>query len=165
MPRSNMPFARGPRRSPCRSNREAALLITLFLILAGAIGCDRQGKDETEPAASDRPPTETEVRETIERVLSEIYATDGASGAASAGVAFTFGSIQVAPKTEKQVEWGSPAREVYPVRVPVTVRASYRNYPGAPAWERTTERGVRSDDVFLFYKDPFSTWTFKTGKP
>ena len=148
-----------------RASRWTFRLFLLTALQLAATACPGDTADDADASATGGPPTEAEIQATIERVFSEQYATDAASGATSAGIELTFGSIQVGAQTQAQVEWGESARDVYPVRVPVTVRASYRNYPGAPAWERTSERGVRSNDVFLFYRDPFGEWTFKTGSP
>jgi hypothetical protein len=103
-------------------------------------------------------PTETEIRETIERVFHETYYQDyGFAKVASA--TFEISNIQIGKSTLVQVEYGKDAQPVIPVRAIVKVHVTYSNNSS----DRNVTRGESTDDTFLFYRNAFGKWTFKTG--
>ena len=105
------------------------------------------------------PPTEAEIKATIEKAFKETYGQDY-GGAKLKEVTITFPSApQIGSQTKTQVGRGEEARPVWPVKIPVKITVTYSNNPSS----RNVERGVKSDDVFFFYKDAFNAWNFRTG--
>lgn len=105
------------------------------------------------------PPTEAEVKQTVQIFLTEVYGkNDG--GAVFKDITLDFGAIEVGKVMQKQMDVGGVTRSVYPVKVPVKITVTFSNNPTIHTWQR----GERSDDVFFFYKDGFDKWTFRTGQ-
>ena len=123
------------------------------LLTATMTSCNRQGDRQTAGAA----PGEEEIKQTIERQFTQTYLQNSGNAIADK-VSIAFGPIQVGSATERAPEFCT-LKTVYPVKVTVTVTVTYSNNPTV----RTVTRGSTSDDVFLFYKDEFNAWTFKTG--
>jgi hypothetical protein len=128
-------------------------LIGCALLTATMTSCNRQGDRQAAGAA----PSEEEIKQAIERQFTETYLQNSGNAVADK-VSLGFGPIQVGSATQKAPEFGA-LKTVYPVKVTVTITVTYSNNPTV----RTVTRGNRSDDVFLFYKDEFNAWTFKTG--
>jgi hypothetical protein len=104
-------------------------------------------------------PTEAEIKTTIEKSFKETYGVDY-GGAKFDKVAITFsGPPQIGASVSKQMGRGEDARTVWPVKIPVKIKVTYSNNSTV----RDLERGVKSDDVFFFYKDGFDAWNFRTG--
>ncbi len=105
------------------------------------------------------PPSEAEIKATIEKSFKETYGADY-GGANFDKVLITFpGPAQTGASVNKQMGRGEEARPVWPVKIPVKITVTYSNNPTV----RNVERGVKSDDVFFFYKDAFNAWNFRTG--
>lgn len=62
------------------------------------------------------PPTEAEVRQTIEKGFTDVYLKDDFNARADQ-IFFEFGPIQVGEVVQKQMGLGEAPRPVYPVRV------------------------------------------------
>lgn len=134
-----------------------ALLIALGLGLGGA-ALSRFGVHGK--SAGGGCPSEAEVRETIQRKFHELYFEDYGLAKVQE-VTIDIGEIKFGEMTRLQVEYGRDAEPVCPVHVVVHVHVSYSNNPSP----RDLTRGERDDDTFLFYKDGFGRWTFRTGTP
>lgn len=102
------------------------------------------------------PPTEAEVKKSIEKAFSETYVDPVVWKITKATC--EFGPIKFGKQTSKQVQWGKAAEPVWPVKVEVKVT----QFRGDKVY-KTITRGSASDDIFLFYKDAFDEWKFKTG--
>ncbi len=132
-----------------KRNAPVRMLALLPVLLAGASACG--GPDFP-------PPSEAEVRETIEAAFTETYLVDDLNAVADR-ISFDFGAIQVGEVVRKQMGLGEEARPVYPVKAPVDITVTYSNNPTV----RRVERGDMRNDVFFFYRDGFGEWTFRTG--
>jgi hypothetical protein len=110
-------------------------------------------------AENESAPTEAEVKETIEKKFTENYASDyGNAKFDKVRIEFT-GPVQVGRQVKKEVNSTDGVQSVWPVKAPVKITVTYSNNPSV----RTVQRGVKSDDVFFFYRDAFDAWTFRTG--
>ncbi len=108
---------------------------------------------------ADAPPTEAEVKASIEKSFKETYGVDyGMAKFDKCTITFT-GPAQIGTVVNKQTGRGEEAKPVWPVKIPVKIKVTYSNN----ATVRDLERGVKSDDVFFFYKDAFNAWNFRTG--
>ena len=133
------------------SERWRWFAITLFcgLLLSACSGGSKSGG----------PPTEAQIKAAIEKDFKETYGVDY-GGAKFDKVTITFpGSPQIGASVNKQMGRGEEARPVWPVKVPVKIKVTYSNNSTV----RDLDRGVKSDDVFFFYKDSFDAWNFRTG--
>lgn len=121
-------------------------LVSAVLVATG-LGCNRNGP-------GGRGPTEAEVKETIQRVLTQQYAYPLA-GPSPTNVSFQFGPIQFGKPIDKSVLRLSNALgdRAYPVKVRVLITFTFAN-----GYHPTYERGGKPDDVFYFYVDEFSKW-------
>ena len=102
------------------------------------------------------PPTEAEVKQSIQKAFTETYVDPKVWKITR--ITCEFGPVRFGQQVQKQVQWGKSAEPVWPVKVEVKVT----KYRGDQAYQTIT-RGDKSDDVFLFYKDAFGDWKFKTG--
>jgi hypothetical protein len=134
-------------------HRWSARLLGCILLTATLTSCNRQGD---RPAAGGAP-SEDEIKQTIQRLFTETYLQNSGNAIADK-VGLAFGPIQVGSATQMAPVIGE-LKTVYPVKVTVTITVTYSNNPEV----RTVTRGAKSDDVFLFYKDEFNSWTFRTG--
>lgn len=134
-------------------------VLGVVLSLLGGFALSRLG-NRVKSGGGSGCPTEAEVRETIQRKFHELYYEDYGS-AKVAEATIEVGDISFGEMTNLQVEYGRDAEPVCPVHTVVHVHVSYSNNPSA----RDLTRGERDDDTFLFYKDGFGRWTFKTGTP
>lgn len=130
----------------CRRLAHAVTLLVIVLTLLAGCG----------PAFE--PPTEQEIRQTIEKTFTEIYFVKDFNAIPDT-ITFEFGQIQIGDIVEKQMGSGEFARPVYPVKAPLTLTVTYSNNPSP----RTVQRGKQMNDVFFFYRNGFGEWTFRTG--
>lgn len=105
------------------------------------------------------PPTDTEVKQTVQTFFTEVYGKNN-GGAVFKGVSFEFGAVEVGKMMEAPMQIKGEPVKFYPVKMPVKIAVSYSNNPTIS----TYQRGEKTDDVFMFYKDGFDKWTFRTGR-
>ncbi|MGI9106992.1 MAG: hypothetical protein ACR2G4_12185 [Pyrinomonadaceae bacterium] len=136
-----------------------SMLVVLALMVVGlfALSCQASGSGNFKPVAG--APGEDEIKETIKKGFDETYLSSTARdiyGVAS--VEYEFGPIKVGSIVKKQMGRGEEARDVYPVRVKVTVKQTRKD-----GEVRTVERGIEGE-TFFFFKDGFDEWSYRTGK-
>lgn len=95
---------------------------------------------------------------TIKSLFTEVYGVDS-GGAQFGSVDIDVGNIKHGQPTTMNLQIGGPGILVYPVTAKVEIDVHYSNNPSVLHFKR----GVKSDDVFLFYKDAFGHLTCKTG--
>ena len=104
-------------------------------------------------------PSEDEIKATIKAKFDEVYFNNSAKTIWNVeSVEYEFGPIKVGSTAKKQMGRGEEAREVYPVKVKVTIKQTRKD-----GEVRTTERGVEGE-IFFFFKDGFDEWDFRTGR-
>lgn len=130
--------------------RSFFVMLGIVFLTFGVVSCK---------AASFPPPTEAEIKQTVETFMTEVYGKNN-GGAVFKDISFKFDTIEIGQIMTGQMGVGGPAREFYPVKVPFLITVTYSNNPTVS----TTRRGEKTDDVFFFYKDGFNKWTFRTGR-
>lgn len=107
-------------------------------------------------AAASGPPSEAEIKKSIEKGFKEVYVDPVVWKITR--ITCEFGPIKIGKITRKQVQYGKMAEPVWPVKVEVTIT----EYRGDTPYKKVT-RGNSESDIFLFYKDAFDEWKWKTG--
>lgn len=107
-------------------------------------------------AAAPPPPNEAEIRKSIEKGFREVYVDPVVWKITR--ITCEFGPVKLGRITQKQVQYGKAAEPVWPVKVEVTIT----QYRGDTPYRKIT-RGTSDSDIFLFYKDAFDEWKWKTG--
>lgn len=94
----------------------------------------------------------------IKARYTEIYGVNDAN-ARFGSIDISVGDINHGKPTMRQLELNGPSVLIYPVTARVEMEVHYSNNPTVAHFTR----GQKSDEVFLFYKDAFGKWIFKTG--
>lgn len=112
----------------------------------------------TAPALALECPSEAEVQAALQKYIEtdfwspserETWKITDVSG-------FEFGPMKAGRIIQKQVEYGTGAQDVCPVRMEYSFKATK-----ADGSVETTRKGV--GETFFFYLDGFDEWTFKAG--
>src|SRR4051812_14023931 len=134
------------------SKRSFWIVVTVFCSFL-VIACPARSK------GSASAPTDAEIKATIEKSFKETYGVDyGMAKFDKVTITFS-GAPQIGGVVNKQMGRGEDAQPVWPVKIPVKIKVTYSNNSTV----RDLERGVKSDDVFFFFRDAFGAWNFRTG--
>lgn len=126
-----------------KSGIGTALVAAALLISACARSSDCPGQKDVE--ASIQKHLDKDVWNETERYIWKVKELSG----------FAFGPIKSGHVIKKQVEYGRDAQDVCPVRVEYT-------YKLAHADGRVDDKKEGADKTFLFYRNGFDEWVFKT---
>jgi hypothetical protein len=131
--------------------RSLSLLVALLL---GAVAACADG--------SLPKPTEDEIVKTIQKEFSTGYAaSDRLYGGGVASVDVTVGDVRVGALAKRQLFFGKEAEPCWPVKANAKIVTNFNN-----GTQKEYLRGewdkISPGEGFLFYKNEFGEWKFKT---
>lgn len=131
------------------------LALSLLSLLAGATGA-RAG-DEPAKKAFD-PPTPATVKQVLEASYREEWGKDWGNAKVEQ-LTIEVTEPKIGELMERQLRRGEAAKPVYPARAVVRIVVKYVGNDKP----KEIVIGAGTGDAFLFYKNAFGEWTFKTG--